>query len=225
MDRCLTSNHHGSEFSGFAATGPAIGVSEKLWKWLACPRMRTDDYGRPWQAPYGLRKIEAALQDAGFRAYVIDPDYVAYYAKKAKTLLIGRNDYFAFGPPSSEWWLLTGREPVNRRSFIGLETGIETGSVRLACEIMPAEAAPYPAGKWPDIVEDAFSIMTDAGLLPAATFILGLPGETEEDVYQTIELLDRLGPIPASSANVLRPHWSPEGHGGVQAGEPSGTTT
>ena len=411
VDRCLMSNHHGSEFLGFAATGPAIGVSEKLWKWLACPRIRTDDYGRPWQAPYSLRKIEAALQDAGFRAYIIDPDYIAYYARKAKALLIGHHDYFAFGPPSSEWWLLTGREPVNRRSFIdfistpeiweakkrnglrvivggpavwqweawkearrrwpvdtlvegeaekavvdlaekvlrgeplpgkvvvppgespgieeiprikapsvnglveimrgcprgckfcsvtlrplryiplemiedeirvnleagvgniilhsedvllygadvvrpraepllrlhtmvarylekynagfawshaslaavkyaeehgrivsriaelvldgdkrpfiGLETGIETGSVKLARKIMPAKAAPYPAEKWPDIVEDAFSIMTEAGLLPAATFILGLPGETEEDVYQTIELLDRLRPYPS----------------------------
>jgi radical SAM superfamily enzyme YgiQ (UPF0313 family) len=411
-DRCLVSHHHGRVFLGFAATGPALGVPERVWKWVSCPAPGVDEHGRPRVAPYGLRKIEAALQDAGFNAHIIDPDYVAYYVTHgAKALLIGHHDYFAFGPPSNEWWLITGREPVNRRSFIsfisqpeiweakrtrglkvivggpsvwqweawpeslkrwpvdtlvdgeaekvvvelaekvlageelprkvvvppkespsieeipdikapasgglveimrgcprgckfcsvtqrplrfmpldkierevivnleggtgtitlhsedvllygadvvrpraepllrlhervvrlldkyragfawshaslaavkyaeehgrivsrisdivldgdlrkffGVEVGIETGSVRLAKQIMPAKAAPYPAEQWPDIVEDAFAILTDNNIIPAATFILGLPGETEDDVYATIELLDRLRPYPS----------------------------
>lgn len=412
VDRCLMSNHHGREFLGFMTTGPAIGVPEKLWQWMACPPMRVDAHGRPWQAPYGLRKIEAALQDAGFNAHVIDPDYVAYYVTHgAKALMIGHHDFFGLGPPSNEWWMIVGREPINRRSFIefismpeiwrakrkaglkvivggpaawqwevwsealakwpvdtivdgeaekiivkvaekvvegeelprkieagfndtprvdeiplikapsvnglievmrgcprgcrfcsvtlrplrfiplsrieaevrvnldggvggiiyhsedvllygadavrprrepliklhavarryleeyeavfawshvglatvkyaeehgrlvsriselvvdgdarkfiGVEVGIETGSVRLARKIMPAKAAPYPAEKWPEIVEDAFRIMADNNIVPAATFILGLPGEREEDVYDTIELIDRLKPYPS----------------------------
>ena len=412
VDRCLMSTHHNRIFLGFLATGPAVGVPERLWKWIACPPPRVDRHGRPQVAPYALRKIEAALQDAGFNAHVIDPDYVPYYVLHgAKALLVGHHDYFAFGPPSNEWWLLTGREPVNRRSFIefisrpeiweakrrhglkvivggpavwqweawpearrrwpvdtlvegeadrivvelaervlegeplpekvvvhpkdspsideipdikapsvaglveimrgcprgckfcsvtlrplrfmpldkirreimvnirggvrnvilhsedvllygadvvrpraepllklhgmvarileeheagfawshaslaavkyaeehghvvsriaemvldgdvrrilGVEVGIETGSVRLAKKIMPAKAAPYPAEEWPDIVEDAFSIMADNNIIPAATFILGLPGETEDDVYDTIELIERLRPYPS----------------------------
>ncbi len=411
-DRCMMSNYHGREFLGFASTGPPIGLPEKAWRWIACPRMRVDDYGRPWQAPYGLRKIEAALQEAGFRAYVIDPDYIAYYVSRgAKALLVGHHDYFGFGPPSSEWWMLTGREPLNRRSFIefismpeiweakkrrglrivvggpavwqweawgealerwpvdvlvegeadrvivevaerilsgdelprkivvppqesprveeiplirapsvnglvevmrgcprgcrfcsvtmkplrfiplnmieeeilvnlkagvgsiilhsedvllygadgirprreplerlhsmvahylegyragfawshvslaavkyaeehgrivsriaslvldydvrkfiGVEVGIETGSVRLARRIMAAKAAPYPIEEWPDVVVDAFNVMADNNIIPAATFILGLPGETEDDVYATIELIERLKPYPS----------------------------
>ncbi|BEP18700.1 radical SAM protein [Pyrofollis japonicus] len=412
VDRCMMSNHHGKEFIGFMATGPAIGVPEKVWRWIACPAMKVDEHGRPWQAPYGLRKIEAALQDAGFNAHIIDPDYVAYYVTHgAKALLIGHHDYFAFGPPSNEWWMVSGHEPINRKSFIdfismpeiwkakkeyglrvvvggpavwqwevwrealerwpvdtlvdgeaekiivklaekivngeelprkvvvppqespkieeiplikapsvnglveimrgcprgckfcsvtlrplrfmplerieaeirlnlengtcgfiyhsedvllygadvvkpreepliklhklaakylekyeagfawshaslaavkyaeehgrivskiaelvldgdvrkilGVEVGIETGSVRLAKKIMPAKAAPYPAEKWPDIVEDAFRIMADNNIVPAATFILGLPGETEQDVYETIEVIERLRPYPS----------------------------
>ncbi len=412
VDRCLMSNHHGKEFIGFMATGPAVGMPERVWMRIACPPIRVDRHGFPWQAPYGLRKIEAALRDAGFRAAVVDPDYVAYYVTHgARALMIGHHDYFAYGPPSSEWWMLTGREPVNRKSFMdfismpeiwwakrekglrvviggpavwqwdvyrealerwpvdtivdgeaekavvelaekimsgeelprrvvvppresprveeipvikapsvnglveimrgcprgckfcsvtlrplrympldkieaeirvnlengvgnvilhsedvllygadvvkprpepllrlhgmvaryleeydagfawshaslaavkyaeehgrtvsriaelvldgdrrkmfGVEVGIETGSVRLARKIMPAKAAPYPAEKWPEIVEDAFRIMADNNIVPAATYILGLPGETEDDVYATIELIERLRPYPS----------------------------
>jgi radical SAM superfamily enzyme YgiQ (UPF0313 family) len=411
-DRCMMSNYHGREFLGFASTGPPIGLPERVWRWISCPRMRVDKHGRPWQAPYGLRKIEAALQEAGFRAHVVDPDYVAYYVLHgAKALLIGHHDYFGFGPPSSEWWALTGLEPLNRRSFIefismpeiweakrrrglrivvggpavwqweawrealerwpvdvlvegeadrvivwvaerildggelprkivvppqespraeeipvirapsinglvevmrgcprgcrfcsvtmkplrfiplnkieeevlvnlragvgniilhsedvllygadgvrprreplerlhsmvaryleeygagfawshvslaavkyaeengrivsriaslvldyderrfiGVEVGVETGSVRLAKRIMAAKAAPYPVEEWPEIVVDAFRVMADNNIIPAATFILGLPGETEDDVYATIELIERLKPYPS----------------------------
>jgi radical SAM superfamily enzyme YgiQ (UPF0313 family) len=412
VDRCLMSNHHGREFLGFMATGPAVGIPESLWRWVACPPIKVDKSGRPWQAPYGLRKIEAALQNAGFKAYIIDPDYVAYYVSHgAKALLVGHHDFFAFGPPSNEWWLIVGKEPVNRKTFIefismpeiweakrkrglkvvvggpavwqwdmcreapkrwpvdvivdgeaenvvvkiaqaildneplpkkivvppkespkieeipiikapsvnglveimrgcprgckfcsvtlrplryipldkieaeikvnlengvknvilhsedvplygadvirpraepllklhsmvakyleeyeagfawshaslaavkyaeehgrviskisemildgdvrkmfGVEVGIETGSPRLAKIIMPAKAAPYPTEQWPQVVEDAFAIMADANIVPAATFILGLPEEREEDVLATIELIERLRPYPS----------------------------
>ncbi len=401
VDRCMMSNHHGKEFIGFMATGPAIGLPEKIWKWIACPKMKTDKIGRPVEAPYGMRKIEAKLIDEGFKAAIIDPDYLHLHLKHAKVLMLSHHDYFALGPPSSEWWLVTKKEPVNRKSFIsfmerpeireakargvkiiaggpaawqwlwnedywakwgidtvvdgegervvvelveralndeplpryvyagprespsigeisvikgasvnglveimrgcprgckfcsvtlrplrfipydiieseikvnvahgvkagilhsedvllygadgvkprpepllklheialrhyrglawshaslaaivyaeqkhklvsrltdyiysktdqnylGVEVGIETGSVRLAKIIMPAKAAPFPAEKWPEVVEEAFKIMHENRIVPAATLILGLPEEKEEDVIATLELLDRL---------------------------------
>ena len=400
-DRSMMSNHHGKEFLGFMATGPAIGMPEKLWMWLACPKMKTDLAGRPWQAPYALRKLEALLQDEGYNAAVIDPDYVNRYLKNAKVLMLSHHDYFALCPPSSEWWVVTKKEPVNSKSFrrfmdsleiaeakrhglkiiaggpaawhwlykpdlmkkwgidtvvdgegeriildlveriyageslpryvfvgpqdvptveeipaiknpsvnglvevmrgcprgckfcsvtlrplrhiplemikreilvnvrggvrsgilhsedvllygargiklnpdaviklhrmarryldtvgwshaslaaiknaeeehaliskimeiiretgaqeyLGVEVGIETGSVELAKKIMPAKSAPYPAERWPEIVEDAFAIMHENNIVPAATLILGLPEETPDDVMKTAELLDRL---------------------------------
>ena len=402
-DRTMMSNHHGKEFIGFMATGPALWIPESLWLWLCCPKPRVDSIGRPIEAPYGLRKIEAALLDAGINAAIIDPDYLDYHVDKAKVIMIGHHDFFAYGPPSSEWWLITGKEPVNRRSFMrlmnspairrakkrnakiivggpaawqwlwepelwtkwgidtvvdgeaervvidivrkalngeelpkyifigandvpsineipdikgasvnglveitrgcirgckfcsvtlrplrhypldkiereimvnvrngvdggilhsedvllygsynvipkkepliklhqialkhykslawshaslaaivaaqyngkivskltdmiyskaeqaymGVEVGIETGSVRLAKIIMPAKAAPYPPEKYPEVVEEAFAIMHDHKIIPAATFILGFPEETTDDVIKTIELLERLRP-------------------------------
>lgn len=400
-DRSMMTNHHGREFIGFLATGPAIGIPESIWMYLCCPKPKVDEFGRPHVAPYGLRKIEAALQDAGLEAYIIDPDYLDRYVDTAKILMIGHHDFFAFGPPSSEWWLITGKEPVNRKSFfklmnseavqkmksrnvkivvggpaawqwlwvpeyvdkwgidvivegeadeiivdiakrilngekmpryisvgahespsidkiplikgasvnglveimrgcprgckfcsvtlrplrhipiekiiaeievnkkygiksailhsedvllygakgleineealiklhdsvtktveslawahaslaavvyaqrkyrliskltdmiysrleqnyLGVEVGIETGSPRLAKIIMPAKAMPFKADEWPDIVEEAFAIMHDHRIIPAATFILGFPGEEPDDVVKTIELIERL---------------------------------
>ncbi|MEM2220519.1 MAG: radical SAM protein [Ignisphaera sp.] len=400
-DRSMMTNHHGREFLGFMATGPAIGIPEWVWMAVCCPKPRVDEFGRPVEAPYGLRKIEAALQDAGYNAHIIDPDHLDRYKDRVKILMIGHHDFFAYGPPSSEWWLLTGREPVNRRSFyrlmesdlinamrkrgvkiivggpaawqwlwepgliekwkidtviegeadefivdivsklfngeplpryisigaresppidkipiikgasvnglveitrgcprgcmfcsvtlrplrhmpidrilkeieinllnsvkgvilhsedvllygsygiepnpdpvlklhqmvidrvksiawahaslasiviaqrkyklissltdiiyskleqnyLGVEVGIETGSPRLAKIVMPAKALPFKSEEWPDVVEEAFAIMHEHRIIPAATFILGFPNEEPDDVVKTIELLDRL---------------------------------
>ncbi len=404
-DRTMMSNHHGKEFLGFLATGPAINMPEKVWMWLAAPKLGVDEFGRPKEAPYGLRKVEAKLVDEGFKAAIIDPDYIHKYLKSMKVLMVGHHDFFAYGPPSIGWWVITGKEPVNRLSlmrfmrsevvrkvkergvkiivggpgawqwlweldfwrecgvdlviegevervigdvvrkalngeelpdymyvgpsdtpsvgeipvikggsvnglveimrgcprgckfcsvtlrplrfipldkiceeikvnlragvrsvilhsedvllygadgirpkpdpliklhsvvrslvkdgniawshvslsalkyaeeeyklvsnivnnyirvnkqvFIGVEVGIETGSSRLAKIIMPAKAAPYPVEIWPDVVEDAFRIMHENYIIPAATLILGLPGEESDDVVKTAELLDRLRP-------------------------------
>ncbi|MET1160660.1 MAG: radical SAM protein [Thermoprotei archaeon] len=402
----MMSNHHGREFLGFLATGPAIKLPEKIWLWLAAPPIKVDELGRPREAPYGMRKIEAVLVDAGFNAAIIDPDHLHKHLKTMKILMIGHHDFFAYGPPSSEWWSITGKEPINRvsfkrlmespvvrkarekgvkiivggpaawqwlwelelwrkwgvdtvvdgeaervivklvekalnneplpsyiyvgprdspsieeipvikgasvnglveimrgcprgckfcsvtlrplryipiekileeirinlrhgvmgvilhsedvllyggegikpkpepliklheavtreigekgsiawshaslsaikyaeeeyklvsklmnnyiltgdRKFLGVEVGIETGSPELAKKIMYAKSLPYPPEKWPDVVEDAFSIMHENKIIPAATLILGLPEETPDDVVKTAELLDRLKP-------------------------------
>ncbi|MEM0164961.1 MAG: radical SAM protein [Saccharolobus sp.] len=401
-DRCLMTNHHGKEFLGFLGTGPAIGVPESVWKWLACPKMKVDDLGRPKEAPYGMRKVEAKLIDEGFKAAIIDPDYLDKHLKNAKALMFSHHDYFAFGPPSSTWWGITKKEPINYKSFqalvnkpeiqeakkrgmkiiiggpstwqwlwredmiekvgvdtlvdgegekvivklaqmildneplpkyiyvsgddvpdiddiaeikgasvngmveimrgcarscrfcsvtlrptryyplekiereiqtnvraglrhgvihsddvlfygavgiyprpepliklhnlvkkyyktiawshaslaairyseekyglisklseiifddeqnyLGVEVGIETGSVRLAKEIMPAKSAPYKPEEYPETVEESFKIMHENKIIPAGTMIVGLPEETEDDVYRTIELVDNLRP-------------------------------
>ncbi len=401
-DRTMMSNHHGKEFIGFLATGPAYFFPERVWLRLCCPKPKVDKEGKPIEAPYGLRKVEAALIDAGYRAAIIDPDHLEKHLRHAKAVLVGHHDFFAYGPPSSEWWLITGREPINRISlmrlmrwlgerkrrygfkiivggpaawqwlwepefwhsvgvdtvvdgeaeivikklaekvlngeplpkyvyvgavdvpsvdeipvikgasvnglvevmrgcprgckfcsvtlrplrfmpyekieaelrvnrdagvidaiihsedvllyrakgvipqeepliklhklftkytrsiawahaslaaivtaqrngkiitkitdivysenkqdYLGVEVGIETGSVRLVRLYMAGKAAPYPPEKYPEIVEEAFAIMHEHRIVPAATFILNLPGERPEDVMATVELLERLRP-------------------------------
>ena len=405
VDRCLMSEYHGHEFLGFVATGPPLFLGTSLWSRIVCPPVPVDDYGRPLRAPYGLRKIEAKLLEEGYRAAIIDPDYLAYYLQEVRprALLVGHHDYFALNAPSNEWWIITGKKPLNARSFeefismpeiwvskkkyglkivvggpaawqwivdtsasrkwpvdvvvegeadnviveivdrilnegrdldyhvvvgpeesprvediseikapsinglveimrgcprgchfcsvtlkplrfipldriareievnirggvrsvlfqsedvllygargveprpeplyrlhrlvsgkpigfswshvslaavkrgeeryklvsglsemlidgeyrkfIGVEVGIETGSTKLVERIMPAKSAPYPPSTWPSVVEDSFAIMHENSIIPVATFILGLPGETSSDVVATIELLENL---------------------------------
>ncbi len=184
VDRCMMSDYHGREFLGFLSTAPPVLLPEKLWVWLACPRMRVDEYGRPWQAPYGLRKIEAALQEAGFRAAIIDPDYIWPYLRRAKILMIGHHDYFGYGHPSSEWWSLTGREPLDRRSFVELISQPEIWEAhRNGLRIVvggPAvwqwEVEPGALDKWP------VDVMID--------------GEAEEVVVEVAERLLRGEKVP-----------------------------
>ncbi len=400
-DRSMITDHHRKEFVGFMTTSPPIVLPSFMWRWIAAPKPKIDKYGRPLIAPYGMRKVEAALVKAGFKAAVIDPSKLKPYLKRVKAVMIGHHDYFGVNPPSVQWWMLFGKEPLNRvelfklmnllkyakehinkdliivaggpaawqwirfpklrehfkvdvvlegeaeeavvelarkilngeelpkhievkpkdapeniptiirpsvnglveisrgcprgckfcpvtlrrfrhfplnmikeeilvnkkfgidqvilhaedvllygahsiipnpdavlklnkmaletvkdvgwshaalatvvvaekkfklmtklaelfneygHDYFGFQTGIETGSPRLASIIMRAKAAPYPPDKWPEVVEEAFGILHDLRIVPASTLIVGVPGEKDEDVVKTIELVERLKP-------------------------------
>lgn len=75
-DRTMMSNHHGKEFLGFITTAPPIAMPEALWMFISSPKVKVDRDGRPREAPYGMRKIEAILQEHGFNAAIIDPDHL-----------------------------------------------------------------------------------------------------------------------------------------------------
>jgi len=79
-----------------------------------------------------------------------------------------------------------------KQPWWGAEIGIETGSPRLAKKIMPAKAHPFKPEEWPDVVRMGMGLMHDNNLVPAATLIVGVPEETEDDIIQTIELIDDL---------------------------------
>ncbi|WP_292000162.1 radical SAM protein [Caldivirga sp.] len=75
-------------------------------------------------------------------------------------------------------------------SFI--EMGIETGSPRLLNMLMSGKAKPFTPRQYPDIVEQAVGILNDNRWVVVGTMILNLPGEKDEDVAASLELLDRL---------------------------------
>jgi len=74
----------------------------------------------------------------------------------------------------------------------GVQTGLETGSSRLMEKYMYGKCLPYHPSEWQDVAEEAFAIMHENNWIPAATLIIGLPDEKEEDVIKTIELVERL---------------------------------
>lgn len=116
-DRTLMSHHHEKEFLGFGTTGAPVIFPEIAWLALFAPRMRCDSMGIPWQAPYGMRKIEARLKQLGFDADIIVPEKLDQALRDAKVLLISHHDYFGFGPPSSTFASIFNCETVNARSF------------------------------------------------------------------------------------------------------------
>jgi hypothetical protein len=78
-DRTMMSDHHGKEFLGFGTTTPAYILPESVYQKLFFPTMAVDEHGYPVQAPYGMRKIEASLQDSGFDARIVHPDHLQRY--------------------------------------------------------------------------------------------------------------------------------------------------
>jgi radical SAM superfamily enzyme YgiQ (UPF0313 family) len=57
---------------------------------------------------------------------------------------------------------------------------------------MAGKPLPFRPEDWCDIVLQALGILNDNRWFPLATFVSGLPGETEEDAIKTLELVDDL---------------------------------
>ncbi len=78
------------------------------------------------------------------------------------------------------------------QDWLGAQTGIETGSARLIAKHMRGKALPSPPERWQEIVTQAFGLLDDNNWFNAATMINGLPGETTDDVIESIELVEDL---------------------------------
>jgi radical SAM superfamily enzyme YgiQ (UPF0313 family) len=72
------------------------------------------------------------------------------------------------------------------------QTGIETGSPQLIKDHMIGKCKPFKSEDWPQVVVDAFQILSENSWVPVATLIIGLPGETEKDIELTIDLIKEL---------------------------------
>ena len=79
-----------------------------------------------------------------------------------------------------------------KKRIVTSETGVETGSVRLMRKYMAGKMLPFKPEQWKEIVSQAFGILNDNDWYPLATLIVGLPDEKEEDVVETLELMDDL---------------------------------
>jgi radical SAM superfamily enzyme YgiQ (UPF0313 family) len=67
--------------------------------------------------------------------------------------------------------------------------GIETGSVRVARQIMAGKALPFDIKDWPHIVLNGLEVLNRHNWFPVCTLIVGSPGETDEDSMATLDLL------------------------------------
>jgi radical SAM superfamily enzyme YgiQ (UPF0313 family) len=117
----------------------------------------------------GVRSIQASHMSLAPAVY--NPQMI----KELAEILIERS-WYSFG----------------KKAIITAETGIETGSTRLMKKYMAGKMLPFKPEQWQEIVADAFGVLNDNDWYPLATLIIGLPDEKEEDVLQTLELMDKL---------------------------------
>jgi Radical SAM superfamily len=67
--------------------------------------------------------------------------------------------------------------------------GLETGSVRMARQIMPSKGVPFSIDDWPSIVLEGLRIANQNNWFPMMTLMVGNPGETDQDVQETLDLV------------------------------------
>ena len=75
------------------------------------------------------------------------------------------------------------------------QVGIETGSSKLIAAHMKGKAYPFTPEDWPRVVREGFQLFHQNHIVCCSTIILGLPGEDEKDLQQTIELVKSLHPF------------------------------
>jgi radical SAM superfamily enzyme YgiQ (UPF0313 family) len=67
--------------------------------------------------------------------------------------------------------------------------GLETGSRRMAKQIMPSKGIPFTIEDWPSVVLEGLRILNENNWFPVMTLMVGNPGETDEDVEETLDLV------------------------------------
>ncbi|MBN2028617.1 B12-binding domain-containing radical SAM protein [bacterium] len=74
------------------------------------------------------------------------------------------------------------------------QVGIETGSPKLIHKHMRGKVYPFKSKEWPDVVRGAFKLLHENHIVSCSTIIMGLPGEDQHDIQQTIDLMKTLKP-------------------------------
>ncbi len=90
---------------------------------------------------------------------------------------------------------LSGILKAGPDNWIGVQTGVETGSEKLAKMHMPNKTLPLKIGSdgsWRDIVWQGVQNETRYYWRPAFTIQVGQEGETEEDLWDTISMINVL---------------------------------
>ena len=81
----------------------------------------------------------------------------------------------------------------NKTDYLWVNMGIESANGQLVQANCPGKAAPFDSGQWQELVKEAADKMTRCGFFSVFSIILGLPGETPDDIRRTKGLVDYLG--------------------------------
>ncbi|BAB60181.1 hypothetical protein [Thermoplasma volcanium GSS1] len=70
--------------------------------------------------------------------------------------------------------------------------GLESGSERIISKYMRGKPFPWTPHDWGDVIIDATGIMVDNNIHPCYTMTIGYPDETDEDIEESIKLVQRM---------------------------------
>jgi radical SAM superfamily enzyme YgiQ (UPF0313 family) len=156
-------------------------ATEDMFVW------RTDEGGLPFFVPNRAELLDlyrsiidypgveqVTLSHATIAPALVDPDLIA----ELSAMLLDR----------SPITLKAVSTHPKHRALAPL-IGIETGSVRVARQIMAGKALPFDIKDWPHIVLNGLEILNRHNWFPVCTLIVGSPGETDEDSMATLDLL------------------------------------
>jgi radical SAM superfamily enzyme YgiQ (UPF0313 family) len=165
-----------------AAGNPQVSLAtEDMFVW------RTDEAGLPFFVPNRKELLDlyrsiveypgveqVTLSHATIAPALVDPDLIAELSE----MLLDKSPIRLSSVSS---------HPENRA--LAPLIGIETGSVRIARQIMAGKALPFDIKDWPHIVLNGLEILNRNNWFPVCTLIIGSPGETDEDSMATLDLL------------------------------------
>jgi radical SAM superfamily enzyme YgiQ (UPF0313 family) len=153
----------------------------------------------------GFKSITFHSDDAlryGSNNFLIDEDalftlYKEGFKLGAKELFITHSTLAPFVKQPDVIERLTKLLRKHGHKYYGCQPGIETASCGLMKKHMAGKALPYSINEWPTVVKKAHEIMWKYRWVSVDTLMMGLPGESTEDINITLDLIKDLKDCPS----------------------------